>query len=295
MSDLESNEQQTESTMNAIAEQVETAVATVEESTAMAQGVQPMAAAPAGVSPLVSMLASGVHDPATIRELLEIQREHKKDLAREAYALAMAEFRKRAPKITKDQRVFFKSQKGVTDYRHASLAHVLDEANPILGELGLNLSWHPRVESGTVIVETRLTHEQGHAESIELPGPMDNSGNKNSIQAMSSTITYLKRTGGMALLGLAESHDDDDQFAEPPAKPVAMLDHKQQSTLVDLLASIEELSEGYTARWRTHYSSKWSANDSPLGLDIPADQFDTLRGEIETGIEKRKKAAESAS
>ena len=54
-----------------------------------------------------------------------------------------------------------------------------------------------------------VAHRDGHFEETTLSAGHDQSGNKNSIQAVGSTITYLQRYTLKAALGLAASDDDD--------------------------------------------------------------------------------------
>lgn len=246
---------------------------------------------PEGLAPLVALLASRAVDPATIGEMLAIQREYRAERAREAYAAALARFRTVAPTLDKDREVVVEREDGAdgrasgltTTYRHTSLGHAMETINPLLGELGLNLSWHPRVEDGVVHVETRLTHALGHAESVTLPGAPDRSGGKNAIQAMKSTITYLERTGALALLGLAGRDDDDGRAAEalePEGAPVTLLDDAQASTLDALLHDVERLDPGARRRWFAHYGGVFPAADNAIGLAVPADLFDRAERQL---------------
>jgi hypothetical protein len=59
-----------------------------------------------------------------------------------------------------------------------------------------------------------LSHNLGHSEETTLSGPPDKTGNKNDIQAIGSTLTYLQRYSLMQALGLAASNDDDGNAAD---------------------------------------------------------------------------------
>jgi hypothetical protein len=87
---------------------------------------------------------------------------------------------------------------------------------PVLSEHGLSLAWIPKQDEKTkeITVLTVLTHVLGHSESVSLTAPPDSSGNKNSIQSIGSTATYLSRYGAILILGLAtECEEDDDAGA----------------------------------------------------------------------------------
>lgn len=54
-----------------------------------------------------------------------------------------------------------------------------------------------------------MKHDMGHTEKRTLRAPRDDSGKKNFIQSMGSTISYLERYTLLAVTGLA-THDMDD-------------------------------------------------------------------------------------
>ena len=54
----------------------------------------------------------------------------------------------------------------------------------------------------------------GHSESTTLEAAADQSGGKNAIQAIGSTVTYLERYTLLALTGLATHEDDDGAGSE---------------------------------------------------------------------------------
>ena len=54
---------------------------------------------------------------------------------------------------------------------------------------------------------------QGHSESVTLSAPPDDSGKKNNIQQIASTVTYLERYTLLAATGTAVKEQDDDGSA----------------------------------------------------------------------------------
>ena len=54
-------------------------------------------------------------------------------------------------------------------------------------------------------------------------GTPDNSGSKNSIQAIGSTTTYLQRYTLFSILGLAAGEDDDGSAASGTGQPSGIL------------------------------------------------------------------------
>ena len=79
-----------------------------------------------------------------------------------------------------------------------------------------------------------VSHRQGYSEENTLSAGRDESGNKNSIQAIGSTLTYLQRMTLKAALGLAASSDDDGA-----ASSSAMtITDEQVNTLRDLIEDV---------------------------------------------------------
>ncbi len=164
------------------------------------------------LNPLVAAILDGKDiDPDKLDKILAVQERYEANEARKAYARAMAAFRTEVPDIKKDARVNFSSGKGTTDYRHTTLGYVLTVINPVLGEHGFSPSWKTvQGDKGVVSVTCTITHAMGHAEKNTLSSFPDQSGNKNNIQAIGSTVTYLERYTLFALCGLASSNQDDD-------------------------------------------------------------------------------------
>jgi len=163
--------------------------------------------------PLVSAaMRGGQLDPATLRELLAVQRDYEAGEARKAYSRALASLKRDLPTvIAKDSTVDYQSAKGRTFYRHASLAGVMDAITDPLTRHGFSLAWVPASgERGNVRVVCRLTHAEGHHEECSLEAPPDTSGAKSPAQAIASTITLLQRYTALALLGIATADMPED-------------------------------------------------------------------------------------
>jgi hypothetical protein len=152
---------------------------------------------------LAFLQAGGTIDQ--MRDILALQREWEAGEAKKAYVAAMAQFKKNPPKILKDKRVHFEAKNGgtSTEYWHATLGNVAEAIIEGLAEVGVSHSWKPERIGDRVHVTCTLTHAQGHSESISLDGPLDGSGNKNNIQQVASTTTYLSRYTLLMITGLA--------------------------------------------------------------------------------------------
>ena len=157
-------------------------------------------------------------DIGILEKLMDLQERHEKNEARKAFDAAMADARGEMPIIVKNRAVDFTSTKGRTNYKYEDLASVAEAVNPVLAKHGLSYRFRTTSPPNAPITVTCiLSHRLGYYEENTLEGPRDDSGNKNSIQAIGSTLTYLQRMTLKAALGLAAAADDDGKAAPSTA------------------------------------------------------------------------------
>jgi hypothetical protein len=153
---------------------------------------------------------------ADMRDMLALQKEWEANEARKAYNEAMSAFKAEAIEIIKRKEVDFTNKSGVrTNYKHAELSDVVQAVGPALSRHGFSWSWTPTQDKGWITVTCTLKHRQGHSESVQLSAPADDSGGKNTIQQIASTVTYLSRHTLKAICGVSEKGDDNDGAAAP--------------------------------------------------------------------------------
>lgn len=145
-----------------------------------------------------------------MQQLFELQIRYEENEARKAYHKAIAEFKKEDIKIVKDSRVNFTSSKGTTDYMHETLGNVIAQVTEPMSRHGLSHSFDVRQNGNLITVTCRISHCLGHSEQVEMSAAPDQTGNKNSIQQIGSTVSYLQRYTLKSILGLA-SYDNDGQ------------------------------------------------------------------------------------
>lgn len=161
---------------------------------------------------LLQMAVGQGADLDRLERLMDLQQRWEDGEARKAFTRAMAAFKGQCPPVlNKDATVDFTSSKGRTHYRHATLGGILAVITPHLSRHGLSVSWEPsQAEKGFVEMTCVVTHEAGHSERRTMHGPRDASGNKNPLQEVGSTATYLQRYTLTAALGLSTGELDDD-------------------------------------------------------------------------------------
>jgi hypothetical protein len=145
----------------------------------------------------------------TLERLLALQERWEKNQARKAFDAAIASAKADIPVIFKDQEVDFTSTKGRTHYQYEDLPGIARVIDPVLAKHGLNYRFRTTNNASSVTVTCVLSHRDGHSEENSLSAGFDLSGNKNPIQAIGSTVTYLQRYTVKAALGLSASADDD--------------------------------------------------------------------------------------
>jgi hypothetical protein len=144
---------------------------------------------------------------------------------------------------------------GHNSKKYADFSAIAREVDPILGKYGLTYRFRSDQKDNQISITCRLAHKGGHAEETTLFGPADTSGNKNAIQAIGSTTTYLQRYTLVLMLGLAASNDDDGQTAGGDA-----LTFEQVNTLFDLIAETGANLEQFFVAGRV---APFDADESP--------------------------------
>ena len=185
-------------------------------------------------------------DLTKIEKLMELQERFEKNEARKQFDAAIAAFKENPPELSKNKEVDFTSQKGRTHYKHASLDEVALKIGSALSPHGLSFRWGVEQTGAKVKVTCILAHKAGHSETVQLEGEADNTGNKNSIQAVGSTITYLQRYTLLSITGMAVQDQDDDGRGG-----VALTD--EMTDLLDIIAqssTLEELKGAYLEAMR---------------------------------------------
>lgn len=179
-----------------------------------AQEARPLAVSkPATPAEMVLYVMQNGGSIDQLERMLELQRKWEADEARKAYVADMAQFKLNPPTIVKDKHVSFKTDKGRTEYDHATIGNVTNSIIGALAKHGFSHSWKTEQSGGQVIVTCTITHRLGHSESVTLQASPDATGGKNGIQSIISAQTYLQRHSLLAATGLATHDQQDDDGA----------------------------------------------------------------------------------
>lgn len=170
-------------------------------------------------------------------KLMALQERWEAAQARKAFVAALSAFKANPPTVLKNKRAGFESRRtgDKTEYEYATLDVVCDVIGAALSQHELSHRWEvAQNPDGLIRVTCILMHGQGHSESVSLQAGADQSGSKNNIQAVGSTVTYLERYTLLAVTGLAARGQDSDAHQSGGNGNAAISD-EQKNELIALI------------------------------------------------------------
>lgn len=157
------------------------------------------------------------------REAVALFKEMDGLAARKAFDNAMADAKAEIKPVVRNAT-------GHNSKKYADFAAIARAVDPVISRHGLSYRFRT-TQTDKIAVTCILSHRDGHFEESTLAGPADSSGNKNAIQSIGSTLTYLQRYSLVQALGLAASDDDDGRQAEN----VATITQEQANKIYELI------------------------------------------------------------
>lgn len=209
----------------------------------------PLPAVSGDASSLMKIIDRAAMDPnfdvEKLKALLEVKVRWDETEAKKAFVAAMARFKAEPTVILKQKAV---NIPGGAQFNHATLAAVVDGVVAHLAKHGFSHRWETEQKDRQITVTCILTHELGHQERTTLSGAPDDSGKKNAIQQVGSTVTYLQRYTLMAATGLAaKDMDNDGRGAGGGQLPEKVaVDHL---SAIDGAATEEDLKKCFGQAW----------------------------------------------
>jgi len=147
-------------------------------------------------------------DVATLERLFDLKAKHDAAEAKKAFIRAMQQFQAIKPDLPRSQSVSF--GQGKTAYNFCPLPVIEKALRDPLSSCGLSYRFENLNRDGTFGIRCVVTHEDGHSEGTEMYAPADQTGNKNAIQGIGSTSTYLMRYTLIAAFALTTADEDND-------------------------------------------------------------------------------------
>ena len=164
-------------------------------------------------------------DVAVLSGLFDLKQRWEQAEAKKAFNAAMLKFQTIKPILTKTSEVSFGN--GKTAYKFCPIDKIEEMLKEPLAECELTYRWESVQEGERDGQGCVITHIQGHSEINVMFAPADDSGNKNKIQAIGSTATYLKRYTLIGALGLTTSDQDDDGVSAGDMPYLKLLEHNE--------------------------------------------------------------------
>lgn len=175
---------------------------------------------------MLNMAVERGADIETLEKLMALQERWEANQARKAFDSAVADAKAEIKPVSKNRT-------GHNQKRYADFAAYANEVDPIISKYGLSYRFRT-MQDEKIHVTCILSHRDGHSEESPLSGPPDATGNKNAIQAIGSTLTYLQRYTLMQALGLAAADDDDGAEAGIGGK----ISQEQVKQILDLVVEV---------------------------------------------------------
>ncbi len=197
------------------------------------------AALPVPMTPMtpMAMIGRAIEGGAgieTLEKLMALQERWEAGEAKREFDAAISEAKAEIKPIIKNRHVSYDTGRGTTEYVHEDLAAVAEAIDPILTKHGLSYRYQAKQDGMMVSVTCIVSHRRGHREETSLSAGADNSGSKNAIQSIGSSVTYLQRYTLKLALGLAAARDDDGGGSTGNGA-VKTIDEAQFRYLTDLI------------------------------------------------------------
>jgi hypothetical protein len=141
-----------------------------------------------------------------INALIAEKNKEKAESARIEFIDAKRMFMKSCPPILKNK--YVKGEQ--SDYAYAELSNTIETIKKSETDNGFVHDWKTTYENEFLVVTCIVSHIGGHTESDSMRAVPDATGGKNSIQADSSSISYMRRITLMGVFGLSAKGDDND-------------------------------------------------------------------------------------
>jgi hypothetical protein len=154
---------------------------------------------------------------------------------------------------------------GEYGYNYADLSDGWDLLRPLLSENEIAVMQPTRVDGQRILVETALVHSSGEWASGEIAVPI--SEDMRGAQAIGSAVTFARRYGLWAMVGVSVAEEDDDGAKASPAP--RRRDAGESLAAEDLLSSLDMcLSVDELEKWRAQVRDKVNALPDELATAI---------------------------
>ena len=159
-------------------------------------------------------------DLDAFEKLVNLVEKVQNDKAKREFYEAFSKFQSQVPPILKSSEVNMGA--GRPRYNYASLYDIISKIQKPLGDNHLSYRWDVKNDDVMIEVTCILSHSGGYELQTSIQASKDATPGKSNVQAIASTITYLKRYTLISLLGIGTADPDDD------AQSTLNIDKKQE-------------------------------------------------------------------
>lgn len=174
-------------------------------------------------------------DLDAFEKLVNLVEKVQIDKAKREFYEALSNFQGECPTIIKKSEV--NMGYGKPHYNYASLGDIITEIQKPLQKCGLSYHWKVNNDDSFIEVICILAHKSGYELQTSISAAKDTTPGKSNVQAIASTITYLKRYTLISLLGIGTADPDDDAVSTIPPT-TKNVDKKEDKSV--LLAEIKD-------------------------------------------------------
>jgi hypothetical protein len=186
-------------------------------------------AVPLDAQSLISQAVASGAGIETLERLVALAKDVRAEEAKRAWHRAMAAFQRDCPAIKRSETAKIETRGGGSySYTYAPLGEIMATILPVMGPLGLTVSYRTRFDGGRVIAAAIISHEEGHSENsgeVSMPIGAGATG-ANPAQCVGISSTYAKRYALLAVLGLSPEDDPDAEAQQK--KPVEQPKRKSE-------------------------------------------------------------------
>lgn len=187
-----------------------------------------------------------------LKQMMDLRDREEARNAKLAFTKAVSLAKAEIKPIIKNREVDYQPEgKKRVNYRHEDLAGIDEQITPILTKHGL--SYRFESDNGPdrpITITCVLEHELGHSTRTPLSGAADNTGGKNSLQAIASTCTMLERYTLKLALGLSVSHDDDGRKAGETVTDAGAISSDQVKTILAIIEDVGAYTDKFCEIYR---------------------------------------------
>jgi len=168
---------------------------------------------------IISSLATNEKvDPVKLSQILDIQERLLSKQAEQLFNDNLNQVQSKMPRVKRNGAVEYledkkdKNSPKVKAFNFARYEDIDEALRPLMIEHGFSISFdsQSRPDGGGLIITGTLSHIGGHSRTSSIPLPLDNSGGKNNLQGMGSTLSYGKRYIICSLFNIVTEGQDDD-------------------------------------------------------------------------------------